>query len=886
MDELPLLARLLLRIYPEAFRRRFGDSIEEALRDRLAAVEARGGPSRWWTQWRVLADLAGSGLKERFAPAYAPSDVTSGPRASILDAFGKDLRFAFRSLRRNLGFTVTTLATLTVGLGATTAVFSVVWAVLLRPLPFAEPDDLVMVWTHDADSPEARGWQSLPDIDDLRNLDAIVGLEGWQPGSFTYAGNGQPEQIGSVRLTGGILELLGYAPAMGRDLRRSENDPGAPRVVLLSHDFWRTRLGGRENVVGTTIELSERSYEIVGVAPAGFAFPDDPAVWTPYRHTLDGCGRGCSVYQAVGRLAPDQTDESVSGQLEALSSGLSEQYPNTNIDKLFRTEPLVDFLVGDVRAGLWVLMGAVGLVLLIVCANVANLLLARGAGRRSEVAVRSALGASRPRLVSQILTESLVLAALGGLLAVGVSTLFVQGFRWLAPVSLPRMEAVGLTAPVLAFALLATLGVAALFGLSPALHLAWGSSASTLNKGIRRGTGREARVRSSLMAVEIALSLALLAGAGLLTRSLGQLYRVDLGFQARDVVRFSLSLPAVRYDTLPELVAFYGALEERLSSLPGVESVGSAFGAPLGGGNIGGSVRIENREPPPPGQESFSRIRPATPGYLAAVQLPLIRGRGIEAGDGTDSEPVAVINQTFAAQNFPGEDPLGQRVRVGANFGWADNGFRTVVGVVGDVRSSLRGTPDPAMYVPHAQFGPGFLRVHVRAGPGVLADLVPMIRNEVRAMDPTLPLTDVETVREAIRGNAASTRFYLLLVSLFAGLAAVVASVGLYGVVAYLASGRTREFGVRVALGARDPDIASLVVRQGLAPTVAGVAGGLLVTVIGARWIESLLFGVQPRDPLILTSVTVVVVALATAASLIPARRAARVDPTEALRAE
>lgn len=880
------LVRGLLRLYPKSFRERFGDSMEEALTDRIAAAKQQPATRRWTMLLGITVDLGISTLKERIRPSYRPTpNHTPTGRANIMDKLLQDLRFAFRSLRRRPGFTLTAVLTLALGIGANTAVFSVVHGVLMSPLPFPAPEELVMLWANDVDRPTSRGWMSLPDLDDARDLGVFAAIEGYQSGNQTFSFNDRPERVSATRVTGSLLDVFGLAPIAGRDLRHEENAPGTPHVAIVGHGFWQEKLNGRADIVGTSIVLSERTYEVVGIAPEGFDYPDGTELWIPYRHGLDGCGRGCSVYQTVGRLAPGRSAETIQQPLTALASGLSETYPTTNTDKGFHTESLVDVLVGDVKTGLWALLGAVGLVLMIVCANLANLLLARASSRRSEVSVRSALGASGPRLVSQILTESLVLGALGGGLGILLSSLLVQGFRWIAPVTLPRMEDVSLSPSVLLFALATTAIVAVLFGLSPALHLVRSSAASELTRGARAGRRNEGRARSVLMAAEIAMSVALLIGAGLLTRTLGQLYNVDMGFQASNVLRFSVNLPRSRYDSLPEIAAFYQTLEEQIRALPGVEAVGSAFGSPLGGNSVGGSVSVEGRPDPAPGAEMFTRVRPATAGYFDAMGLSVLRGRGITPTDVPGSEAVVVINETFASQNFGDGNPLGERIAASAGFGFTVPDYWRIVGVVKDVRPNLTGTPDPAMYVPHSQFGPGYLRVHVR-GLSSVAQLMPTIRNQVRTLDPNLAIAGVETVQEAIRNNAAPTRFYLLMVSLFAGLAVLVASVGLYGVVTYLATGRTREFGIRMALGARSPEISNMVLRQGLVPTAWGILGGILISIVGGRWIQSLLYGVNPWDPAIFLGVSALIAVVATLASLLPARRATRINPTQALRAE
>ena len=800
-----------------------------------------------------------------------------------MNDLGLDVRFALRSLARRPAFTAIAAVTLALGIGANTAIFSVVNGVLLRPLPYSEPDRLMLVWAHDEEEPAGRSWMSQPDIESVRELPAIASVEGWQSTSFAVTGAGEPERVAVARVTGGLLETMGFTPVLGRDLRHEENASGAPLVVVIGHDQWQTRLGGRGDVIGSTIDLHERSYEIVGVAPEGFDFPDGAQFWVPYRIEPDDCGRGCHVYQAIARLAAGTTREAAAAALGTLASSLGEAFPESNFGQEFRLEPLTEFTVGDVRRGLWILLGAVAVVLLIACANVTNLLLVRGASRRGEVAVRAALGAGRGRLVRQVLVESLVLATLGATLGIALAAAGVRLLRDWAPPGIPRLDEIGVDMTVLLFSVALTGLVAVLFGLSPALRLARTPVAEGIRSESRGGDqGREGRSRALLLALEVGLSLVLLVGAGLLLRSLGRLYDVDMGFDGREVVRFGLYLPSARYDSLETITTFYRSLEERLDNVPGVESVGSVYGAPLAGGNIMGEVRVEGRELPALGAETYGAIHPATPGYMETMGLTLLRGRGIEPTDRRESPAVAVVSEAFVRENFPGEEPLGRRFAVTASFGFA-NPTWTIVGIVRDVRRSLTGEPRASLYVPHTQFGPAGLTVHVRGRAGA-QNLFGAIRQQVQAMDPNLPLASIETVDEAIRRDAASARFYLLLVSLFAGLAVILAAIGLYGVVSYLVSRRTREIGIRLALGAPRSGIRRLVLRQAMGPALLGVTGGVLVSLAAGRIMESMLFQAEGIDLVVLLGVTTLIVLVTVAATLAPARRATRVDPVEVLR--
>jgi putative ABC transport system permease protein len=885
-----LCVRALLLLYPPSFRRRFREGMLADFRDRFDERALRGRLALTALLVRTVADLSVSALREWNRPSEAVAHTQNVSSSSvsrkgrIMDHLRLDLRFALRSLARRPGFTAIAVITLGLGIGANTAIFSVVNGVLLRPLAYLDPDRLVMIWAHGKDDPAGRGSMSAPDIASIRELSVVTAAEGYSSQMLTLTGAGEPEQIQAARVTGGLLAAFGLTPVIGRDIRQEENNESAQHVVVIGHDYWQTRLGGRMDVIGSSIELSEQSYEVVGVAPPEFDYPDGAQLWVPHR-TGEGCGRGCHVFRAIGKLTSGVRLERANAELSRLAASLSDEYPDSNFEKGLRFEQLEQFVVGDVRDGLWILLGAVGVVLLIACTNVANLLLVRASTRTGEVAVRAALGASRGRIAAQVLVEGFVLAlggaALGLILAVGGVGLL----RRTSPGTVPRIDEISVDGTVLLFSLGVTLLVALLFGLSPALRLARTPLAEVIRTEARGGqVAREAWSRGVLLSVEVGLSLMLLVGAGLLLRSLGRLYDVELGFDGREVSRFSLALPHARYSELEPIASFYQALEDRVSTLPGVESVGSVFGAPLARGNITGEVRLDGQPEPARGTETYASLKPATSGYFRAMRLALLRGRPIEPTDRAGTVPVAVVNETFARENFGDEDPLGKRFSVTASFGYADPTW-TIVGIVRDVRRNLKAELQPEVYVPHAQFGPGFLVVHVRGRPGI-RNLMPAIREQVRSLDPNLPLQDVETVAEAIRRDAAPTRFYLMLVSLFAALAVILAAIGLYGVVAYLVSRRTREIGIRLALGAPRVRITRLILRQGMFPALLGVAGGLAASVSASRVMESLLFNVEPADPTVLTGVAVLVLTIAIAASVLPAWRAARMDPAEVLRRE
>lgn len=803
-----------------------------------------------------------------------------------MDGWTQDLRFGVRSLRRRPGFTAAAAGTLALGIGATVAIFSVVNGVLLRPLPYPDSDRLVQVWKVNAqrgsrstnvDHPDVRAWQEA--VPGFR----VAGYAGTRP---TVTGSGDPEVLYGARVTDGLLSVFGLEPALGRDLARTDDAPDGARVVVVSHAFWTSRLGADPTALGASLTLDGERWQIVGVAPEGFEEPDGAALWLPRRHPAEGCGHGCNIMEAVGRLPEGLEREGLEERLRAVDVRLAADFPDAHRDVVTELQSLHDHRVADVRPALWILLVAVGMVLLIACANVANLLLVRGAGRRTEMALRAALGAGRARLLRQLFTESVVLAAAAGAVGFLLAAGGVAALVSLAPSELPRMGEVGLDGRVVLFAVAVSLGVASLFGLWPAARLARAPLRTMLQGTRRTGGGRGTGLsRSLLLTGEVALSLALLLGAGLLFRSLLEIRSVDLGFRTEGVERFRVSTPESRYDVEGTL-RFFRELESSLAALPEVEAAGLAFGVPLAPGSISTSVRLLDRPEVPPPERPQAALRPASPGYLGAAGLELVRGRWITPADRREAEGVAVLNAAAARAFYPEGDPLGKRLGMDVTWGFAESVPMTVVGVVGDVRGESATLADePAVYVPNAQLGVDLMFVTLALAPG--ADgAMPAARSVIRELDPALAITNVERMEDVVRREGAETRFYLTVLTLFSGLALVLAAVGLYGVVAYAVSRRTREIGIRLALGAGEADVVGLVVRQGIGPAVAGVLVGLAGSWFGARALRAVLYGVEPQDPLTLAGVTVLLLLVVAAASLLPARRATRIPPASALRAE
>ena len=857
--------------------------MERLFLERCGEVAGRPGAEAWlWVEagW----DLASHGVRERVSRAVAAGRRLRDGRMTM-GGWLQDVRFGVRGLRRRPGFTAATVGMLALGLGVTVAIFSVVNGVLLQPLPYPDSDRLVTVWkvnvqrgsrSTNVDHPDVRAWQeAVPAFQ-------VAGYAGTRP---TLTGLGEPEVLYGARVTDGLLSVFGVEPALGRDLDRSDDIPDGPRVVVLSHGFWSARLGADPGVVGSTVTLGGQPWEVVGVAPEGFSEPDGAELWLPRRHPADGCDHGCNIMGAVGRIPADMGLATLEERLHAVDRRLAADFPDAHRDVVTELQFLRDHRVADVRPALWILLVAVGMVLLIACSNVANLLRVRAAGRRTEVALRAALGADRPRLLRQLLTESALLAGLGGALGLLMASLALPGLVALAPEELPRMTEVSLDGRVVAFSVAVTAGVALLFGLWPALRLAGRSTQAVLQGRRSTSRGHVGLSRSLLITGQVALSLALLLGAGLLFRSLLEIRSVELGFRTEGVERFRLSMPDSRYD-VEAIHRFSRELEERLTALPEVETAGLAFGVPLASGSITTSVRLLDRPEVPGPDRPQAAIRPASPGYREAAGIPLLQGRWFTTADERKGEGVAVLNAAAARVLYPEGRVVGRRLGVDVSWGYDDDPPRTVVGVVGDVRSeSATRTDEPAVYLPNAQFGANVAYVTLALTPGAPGAIAPA-RAVLAELDPAMAITNVERLEDAVRREGAATRFYLSLLVLFSGMALLLAAVGLYGVVAYAVSRRTREIGIRMALGAREDEVVGLVVRQGLGPTLAGVVLGLAGSWYGARLLQALLFGMAPQDPVVLAGATLLLLLVTGVAIILPARRAARIPPASALRSE
>jgi putative ABC transport system permease protein len=882
------LFEALLRLYPARFRERLSESMTETFHDEYEESRRRGRARGALFVARSLAGTVFWALLEWIRPSFAPARKARAEASWLrrIGSLAKEARFALRSFFRRPGFSAIAVLTLALGVGANSTIFSVVNGVLLKPLDYAHPEELVTVHSEYGGTELRLGTMSYPDLAGLASeVGALESLVGVSSINMTLTGLGDPVWMSPRRVTQGLLSTFEIAPALGRDIRADDLGPNGPKVVVVSHAFWQARLGGALDVLGRTIALSGVSYEIVGVAPPGFDYPENAELWIPHVVDLEGCGRGCHVMTGIGRLAQGATLDQARAEANRIAANWAIEFPDTNTNKGFLIRSLQDQMVGDVRRGLLLLSGAVGLVALIACANVANLLLSRATSRTGEIAIRTAIGASRARLVSQSLIESALLSLGGGAAGLGLAGASLAVLRRLTT-GIPRMEEVRIDSHVLLFTLAAMVAVTFLFGLAPAFALARSPIRTGLGYAASGGTGDNPgrrRFRTLLLVGEVALSALLLVGAGLVLRSFAALYAVDVGFETRNILRFSLILPEVRYGSIESIRNFYRELEERVRELPGIESVGSVWGPPLGSGRASGNVRVEGRPKPPPELETEAYVHPVGPGWFETMQIPLLRGRSLSAADDTGSEPVAVVNEAFVRENFPDEDPLDRLVEVTIDFGYGSPHFR-IVGIVGDVRSrQIIADPEPQIYVPHGQFGPEDLNINVRMRAGA-PSVLPEIRALVQEMDPDVPLYRIETIAEAVARQVGPTRFYLTLIGAFAVLASVLAAVGLYGVVAYNTSQRSREIGLRMALGARRASILRMVVRDGMAPALVGLLMGLTCAFFGARILNAILFGVEPRDPAIYAATAAILFVVALAASIVPARRASRVDPVSTLR--
>jgi putative ABC transport system permease protein len=804
-----------------------------------------------------------------------------------MDQLRQDLQYAMRRLLKNPGFTAIAVMTLALGIGANSAIFSVINAVLFRPLPFPEPDRLVGVYQVWKGSRAVMSPSNFLDIrQQTQTLEDAAAIDSTE---FTLTGAGEPLRLRGSEVSASFFEVLRVRPLIGRTFAADENEPGKDKVAVLGHALWQQRFGSRADAVGSSLVLDGHPRTIIGVMPPAFSYPAEQQLWIPIEYSENTRNaRGAWFLSVIGRLKSGVSAEQSASEIATIGKALEKAYPRENADVGFTTFPLHEAIVGDLRPALLVLLGAVGFVLLIACANVANLLLARAVAREPELAVRTALGAGRARLMRQLLTESLVLGAAGGcaglLIASWGSDLLVS----LQPEGIPRLNEVGIDSDVVAFTMLVSLLTGIIFGALPALQMTRGTLALSLKEGGRGNlvAAGSARLRGTLIVAEMALAVMLLAGAGLLIKSFGKLQAVDPGFRPEETLSFELSLPRTQYAKDPHIVSFFERLTDRMRSLPGVLSVGGVMGLPLSGMRFNISFKVEGRPEAAPGQQPSMEVRVATADYFRTLGVPLKRGRVFTDADTAETPRVVILSEAAAAKFFPDEDPIGKRIEMGWSREDESRAGGEVIGIVGDVKElGLDAEFPPEIYLPMRQWPVGRMAMVARTAvpPMSLADEV---KEVVRELDANLPVNAIRSVEEVVAESIAQPRFYMLLLGIFAAVALALAAIGIFGVMSYMVSQRTREIGIRMALGAQGGSVVTMVVRQAMLLAGAGLLVGLVAALALSRTMTTLLFEMSPTDPITFASVTGVLACVAFFASYLPARRAASVDPIEALRAE
>ena len=811
----------------------------------------------------------------------------------------RDLRYGARVLVRNPGFALVSILALAIGIGANTAIFSLINSLLLRPLAYSASEQLVIIWNHSPGNNVAQDWLSPGQFSAIRSqTDVFDETNISVGGSVNLTGRETPERVGVIYTQSTLFPLLGVQPALGRAFLPEEDTAGKMQSVILSHNLWERRFNSDPNIIGEAITMNGRSFTVVGVMPAGFALDSEtmptvaavpnPDLLVPLPLTeKDLQNQGSENYNVLARLKSGVSIKQAQAEVDFVARQLeqehSDQYPPSRGFR-FSVRPLLEQVVGDVRPVLFVLLGAVGCVLLIACANVANLMLARAAGRESEIAIRTALGAGRWRLCRQLLTESALLAVLGGALGILTASWCLDGLRSLKPGNIPRLYQIEIDGGVLAFAIAVTLLTTVLCGLAPAVRGTRINLTEALKQNARNVMGGNHRLRGLLVIAEIALSLVLLVGAGLLIRSFIVVQRVAPGFVARDVLSLRLSVVGTAFANDPRRSMFFRQLLEGVRQLPGVQSAGSTSILPLGGGLSWGSVSVEGSVPAAGDTPLTADQRTASVGYFETMKIPLLRGRLFTEQDTSASLPVALIDEKMAEDYWPGIDPIGKRIKRGDPI--SEDPWITIVGVVGNVKQYALDTDSRiTFYIPQEQdaYSTVYLVARTTVQPSVIAGA---ITRAARTMDPNVPIYDVKSMNERLADSLARRRFAMIALGLFAVVAMLLAAVGIYGVMSYSVSQRKREIGIRVALGAESRDVLSLVVGHGMKLAFAGVAIGLGSSVGLTRLMSSMLYGVSASDPATFCGIGLILIAVALFACWVPARRALKVDPMVALRTE
>jgi len=806
-----------------------------------------------------------------------------------METLAQDLRYGVRMLLQKPAFTFVVVLALAVGIGANSAIFSVVNAVLLRPLPYADPERLVMIWMDNSRINVAEDWHSFPNYTDYRDHNEVLeSIAAFNNRSFNITGSGEPERVQGAWMTGGLLPLLGVNPALGRGFSSEEEQPGKDQVVIIGHGLWQRRFGGDPNILDQPIMLNGSPRTVIGVMPPGFAFPaKDSEMWVPIALTQQQmANRNAISYQVIGRIKPGVTFEQAKANLAMVNRWILNQNPN---QEGYGVNPVLyhDQVVGSVRPALLALLGAVAFVLLIACANVANLLLSRAAARSREIAIRTALGAGRVRIIRQLLTESLLLALMGGGVGLLIAFWGLDLLLAFSPSDLPRLDQITMDRRVLGFTLVVSLLTGLIFGLVPALQASRPDLTESLKEGGRGSSGglQGKRIRSGLVVFEVATALVLLICAGLMIKSFMNLQDVRLGFNPDRLLTARLQLSGTKYREDATATNFYQQLLERVGAMPGVESASAISTLFLSKTPNSTNFTIEGRAPFAPSEQVEVPVDIITPGFFKSMGIPLVGGREFTPQDASGTPDVVIINETMAKRFWQGEDPIGKRFMYGAP-GNGDPQWMTIVGVVGDVRrTGFDAEVRPETFLPHGQAPARGMMLIVRSTSDP-RNLAGAVREAVRSIDGDLPVFTVQPMDAVLGDMMAQRRLNMLLFAILAGVALILAAVGIYGVIAYSVTQRTHEIGIRMALGAQRRDIVKMVVGQGIVLAAGGVGLGILASVLLTRLMTALLYGVSATDLVTFVIISVLLTLVAVVASFIPARRATRVDPMIALRYE
>jgi putative ABC transport system permease protein len=871
----------LLYLFPPRFRRDFGADMRATFDDRW-----RERPG-WPLAARTILDLLANAVIERFSN-HAPADphprgpARKGDNSMLI--FWQDFRFALRTLIKSPAFTLVALATLALGIGVNTAIFSIANAVLWRSLPYSNPEKIVWVGEVDRVNPDSAWGASYPNYLDWKarshsfdEIAATIRMDN------VLREGAEPARVPGFGVTHEFFEILGVQPALGRSIAASDERPDAPPVILLSDRMWRRRFAADPAILGRTVHFDDSAFTVIGVMPERFEYRE-AEFWTPIDLTGDFAHyfvprRAVWVLESIARLRPGQTAQAAQTEMEAIGQQIRRDHPETNRDQVMRVTPLQAHLSRDLRPALIALLGAVAVVLIIACANLAGLMSVRAAARGREMAIRSALGAARHRMIRQLLTECMTLALFGGLGGIALALWATHGLESLTKD--PRLHGISIDFHVLLFAFAATLATSLLFGVAPAFHAARVDAAEALKTGSQSGAPRRALARQILVVAQVALCLVLLVGAGLLLRSFTRLLDVDPGFRADHLLSMRIGLPST-YKTLASVTQVDARFMETIKSLPGVADATMVSSLPISGGDPNGDLTIEGVASVP-GQLGATSFRLALPGFFHTMGIPIRRGREFTAADDRQHPDVVMINESMARRFWPSQDPIGRRIKIGPRDAAK---WLTIVGVSKDVRQIGLDTEFGfATYQPFAQGGRLQMEIAIRTASNP-ETILAAAQREIRRIEPAVIVDRVQTMSQRLDDSVAPRRLNLVLFGFFAALALVLAAVGLYGVVAYAAARRTREFGIRMALGARSGDVLRLVLGEGLKLTAAGLAIGIVAALALTRLLTKLLFGVEPTDPLTIVAVAVLLACVATLACWLPAHRATRIHPTEALRIE